>query len=133
VILACLDRFVLGDAEDYPSHLETLVHFFVTARVLREEVLLGVRTDDRLVACALVSDPAGEPSPALADVRAATRDRLGDEARGRYEAFGTATQGFELEEPHLHERRHRGSVGHDGAPAPAAAKVRKRRTESGET
>lgn len=42
-------RFVLGpDSRRYENQLQTLVHFFVMARVLRGEVLLGIESDDGL-------------------------------------------------------------------------------------
>jgi GNAT superfamily N-acetyltransferase len=96
-------RHVLGPEGDYSSRLERLVTFFVMARVLREEVLLGVRRPGGLIAAALVSYPVARPSPpALATLRDRTWAELGTETRVRYEAFGEATAGFEVEAPHIH-------------------------------
>jgi GNAT superfamily N-acetyltransferase len=96
-------RFVLGPEGDYDERLETLVTFFVMARVLRNEVLLGVRTADGLNAAALVSDRGGEESPPeLGEVREETWAHLGADARLRYETFGMVTAGFEIEAPHIH-------------------------------
>lgn len=95
-------RFVLGSAEGYPSRLDTLVRFFVEARLLREEVLLGVRELGGLGAAALVSHSrAGRRLPELDALRERTWDELGHAARSRYEAFGAATDRFALDVPHL--------------------------------
>ena len=97
-------RFVLGsETQHYEKKLETLVHFFVMARVLRGEVLLGIGGSGGLSAAALVSRPTGpESPPALGDLREKVWAELGTSARDRYEAFGTATAPFQFEAPHLH-------------------------------
>ncbi len=48
-------RFVLGSSGRFTARLEKLVTFFVRARVLRDEVLLGIRSPRGLDAAALVS------------------------------------------------------------------------------
>lgn len=101
-------RFVLGpdpdpDPVDYDDRLRTLVHLFVMARVFRDEVLLGVRSDDGLIATALVSRPGGPPSPPEFNaLRAEVWSRLGKDAEERYTQFGEACRPFEASEPHLH-------------------------------
>ena len=91
--------FFDGDAVAREDALAALVRFFVTARLLRGEPVLGVRHDARLVAVALVSDPAGGGSPPeLAQEREALWARVGQAARGRYEAYGAAVAPL-LEEP----------------------------------
>lgn len=96
-------RFVLGPEGDYSARLARLVTFFVMARVLREEVMLGVRRPRGLVAGALVSYPHARPRPpALADLRSETWGELGTETQARYELFGEATTDFEVESPHIH-------------------------------
>lgn len=96
-------RFVLGSEKDYPTRLEKLITFFVMARVLRNEVVLGVRAPSGLTATALVSYPGGGPSPpVLGALRAATWATLGNAARSRYEAFGAATSRFAVEPDHIH-------------------------------
>ena len=51
-------RYVLGGhPEDYEGRLSTLIHFFVMARVLRNEELLGTMDGADLAATALVSYP----------------------------------------------------------------------------
>ncbi len=96
-------RFVLGAEGDYRTRLEQLIGFFVMARVLRDEVLLGVRAPRGLRAAGLVSYPRGGPSPPeLGGIREETWARLGDEARSRYELFGAATARFVVESHHIH-------------------------------
>ena len=97
-------RFVLGaDAVDYEQRLKTLVHYFVEARVLRGEVLLGIGQRQRLKGAALVSRPDGPPSPPeLGDLRECVWAELGPSARARYDSFAAACAQFELETPHIH-------------------------------
>lgn len=97
-------RFVLGpDSRRYENRLQTLVHFFVMARVLRGEVLLGIESDEGLSAAALVSRPTGpEAPPELGDLREKVWAELGTSARGRYEAFGAACAPFQVAAPHIH-------------------------------
>ena len=96
-------RFVLGGGEGYEKRLETLVHFFVMARVLRGEVMLGIGDPGTLSAAALVSRPSGSASPPeLADLREKVWAELGTSARSRYEAFGAACAAFDVDVPHIH-------------------------------
>jgi GNAT superfamily N-acetyltransferase len=110
-------RYVVGDSHgDYERRQRTLVHFFVTARVLRDEVILGVMdggagSEDRsgvvgggnLSATALVSypGPGGNPEE-LATLRDGVWSDLGPESRSRYEAFSAACAPFEVNVPHIH-------------------------------
>ena len=97
-------RFVLGpDSAHYEKQLRTLVHFFVMARVLRGELLLGIGADAGLNAAALVSRPDGsEAPPELGYLREKVWAELGTSARGRYEAFGDACSPFQVPVPHIH-------------------------------
>jgi GNAT superfamily N-acetyltransferase len=97
-------RFVLGESPSYESRLRTLTTFFVQARVVRGEWLLGIPdTDaDGLRAAATVTKPSRESPPAVAELREQTWASLGPESRERYEAFGRASAPFEVAEPHLH-------------------------------
>lgn len=94
--------FVLGhDNARYDAQLRTLIDFFVAARRLRGEPMLGVGTP--MAATAIVSHVGvGEAPAELATVRDATWAELGDAARLRYEAFGAACAPFVPDEPHLH-------------------------------
>ena len=97
-------RYVIGDGQDdYERRLNTLVHFFVMARVLRNEELLGTMDGKDLAATALVSYPGrGKAPPELMALRDKVWDELGPESRSRYEAFGTACASVEVEVPHIH-------------------------------
>ena len=96
-------RFVLGAQGDYADRLRRIVTFFVMARVLRDEVVFGIRQPGGLAAAALVSYPDGEPgAPALSAVREETWGELGAEARARYEAYGAATVPFAVDAAHIH-------------------------------
>lgn len=97
-------RFVLGATGRYPQRLRALIGFFVAARVLREDAMLGVVDDSGdLAAVALVTLPADHPPPAtLADRREAVWRELGATERARYDAFGRATHQFGIQAPHHH-------------------------------
>ncbi len=97
-------RYVLGSAADYRRRLHTLIGFFVTARVLREDLILGTfDSTQRLAGVALVTLPGDrEPPEALALQREATWHELGSAERARYEAFGAASGRFAIPAPHHH-------------------------------
>jgi GNAT superfamily N-acetyltransferase len=96
-------RHTLGDAGDYDARLATLIRFFVMARVLRDEPLLGVPDGDGLGAAALVSNPANTESPlALGVLREQVWATVGAAARARYEAIGAVWRTFEVPEPSIH-------------------------------
>jgi ribosomal protein S18 acetylase RimI-like enzyme len=96
-------RYVLGREGDYGRRLRTLNDFFVTARFLRNEPVLGIHDrDGKLTGVALVS----YPDRLAPDTLAALRDRLwaglGAAERQRYEALGMASTKFVLPVPHIH-------------------------------
>lgn len=96
-------RYVLGSSRNYDDQLRQLVHFFASARVHRDELMLGIRHEDDWGAVALVSYPGRSEEPAsLAALREATWASLGHEMRARYEAFGGACMPLFSDEPHLH-------------------------------
>lgn len=97
-------RWVVGTSPNaYEARLRTLIGFFVAARAMRDEPLLGIERDDRLVAAATVSFPGRDEEPAGMEVlRRATWRELGADARARYEQCGVAWQSFEVEGPHTH-------------------------------
>lgn len=97
-------RHVLGSSVDYDRRLHSLIGFFVTARLLREEPVLGTyEATGELVAAATVTLPGERSSPpALAARREAIWAELGQDARGRYEAYGAAAGRFTVPEPHHH-------------------------------
>ena len=97
-------RFVLGPIPRYAEQLESLIGFFVSARILREDLLLGVTdASGQLVAAALVTLPGDrEPPMELSRLRESLWRELGEGARARYEAFGVAAGQFVVTAPHHH-------------------------------
>lgn len=94
-------RHVLGPAPF--EALRTLIGFFVSARVLRHEPMLGIRSGPTLVAAALVTPPGTrEAPPALAERREAVWTQLGSKARERYEALGAVWRQFAIPEANYH-------------------------------
>jgi len=95
-------RYVLGSPDDYVERLDRLVTFFVMARAIRGEPILGATGGGGLEAAALVSRPDIASPPALDALRTQVWTELGDEARARYECFGRATARTAVAEPHVH-------------------------------
>jgi GNAT superfamily N-acetyltransferase len=97
-------RWVLAPADtDYEQRLARMIGFFVAARLLRGEPVLGIHHGGSLGAVALLSDPDGPASPpALGIEREAVWSDLGPAARARYEAFGEAFSGLLVTGPHIH-------------------------------
>jgi len=97
-------RWVLKDSrDDYDRRLRRLVRFFVDARLVRGEPLLGVEGAAGIEAVAMVSYPDGPASPPELFVeRDALWKDLGAEARARYEAFGDAFSPLLPAEAHVH-------------------------------
>jgi ribosomal protein S18 acetylase RimI-like enzyme len=95
-------RFVLGDGEERDLRLNALVGFFVMARLLRGEPVLGVYDHAVLNGVALVSFPERPSPPELASFRESVWHGLGPAARERYEAFGRACEPFDPGAPHIH-------------------------------
>ena len=56
-------RWVLGSPSDYPARLHELMTVYVMARVLRDEVMIGVPGPTALLAAATVSYPGQRESP----------------------------------------------------------------------
>jgi ribosomal protein S18 acetylase RimI-like enzyme len=96
-------HYVLGSGPDYDARLRTLLGFFVTARHLRAEPVLGVHSGRQLVGVALVTLPGARPSPQELDFhRKALWTGLGSEARARYEAYSAAAGRHEVPPHHHH-------------------------------
>lgn len=110
-------RHVLGPAHDDDARLPILVTLFASGRALRGEPMLGVRgADGRLLAAALVTPRDSMAAPAqLLDLRERTWERLGGDARQRYDAFADACNRIGIGTPHHHlnmigvRRAHQGS------------------------
>ncbi|MGD8277464.1 MAG: GNAT family N-acetyltransferase [Gemmatimonadota bacterium] len=95
-------RYVLGDDADRDLRLNALVGFFVMARLLRGEPVLGVYDHSALNGVALVSYPDRPSPPELDSFRESVWHGLGHAARERYEAFGRACEPFTPGVPHIH-------------------------------
>jgi ribosomal protein S18 acetylase RimI-like enzyme len=96
-------RFVIGEAGGaFRARLRSLVGFFVSARLLRGEPILGIRDGSDLVGAALVAYPWLESPRSVGERRSAVWDEVGPEARARYEAMGRAAARFEPRRPHVH-------------------------------
>jgi ribosomal protein S18 acetylase RimI-like enzyme len=97
-------RFVLGrDRQNYDEDLKILIHFFVIARVLRREILLGIGERNNLHGVALVSFPAQRESPQeLMKLRESVWNRLGAEIKSRYDLLTEAWAAFQVNVPHIH-------------------------------
>jgi len=97
-------RHVLGHGADYATRLEILIGLFVTARVLRQDLVLGILDlQGRLQAAALLTLPGERPPPhELSEYREEVWRRLGADARARYDAFSAAAAPFAPPEPHHH-------------------------------
>jgi GNAT superfamily N-acetyltransferase len=95
-------RYVLGPGDGYDRRLRTLIGFFVSARVFRQEPVLGIYDrDGTLAAAALVTLPGERPVPeALSIHRESMWQELGPAERERYEAYGSACAQFAVEAPH---------------------------------
>jgi GNAT superfamily N-acetyltransferase len=97
-------EYVLGPRPDYAVDLRALVEFFVMARFVRDDLVLGaVGGGDTLAGVATITLPGEKESPGeLTRLRESLWDRLGDDARGRYERFGEACRVFDIEHRHYH-------------------------------
>ena len=97
-------RHVVGeDGDDYDKRLRTLIGFFLAARVLREEPMLAVIDDGRVVAVAILTSPGDRAAPAaLLERREVVWAELGQAARERYEALGHIWQEFTIPDRHYH-------------------------------
>jgi ribosomal protein S18 acetylase RimI-like enzyme len=97
-------KYVLGEKEDYDTRLRKAVTFFVTARALSKEPLLGIyNSDNKLVAAATVTLPGEIPSPPeLFKLRDELWVEIGSEEKARYENYGNAASSLLPKEPHHH-------------------------------
>lgn len=96
--------FVVGaDTPDYEQRLSALTRFFVEARRLRGEPILGIPSRSGFGAVALVSYPEGPASPAEVGIlREELWSKLGPLSRARYEAFGRTCAPLLADVPRIH-------------------------------
>lgn len=97
-------KYVLGEKEDYNTRLHKAVSFFVSARALRKEPILGIRNNEnKLVAAATVTLPGDITSPPeLFKLRDELWAEIGSEEKARYENYGNVASGLLPKEPHHH-------------------------------
>jgi len=97
-------HYVLGDKDDYDNRLRKLVSFFVGARALRKEPMLGVyNTENRLIAAAIVTLPGDIPQPEELKIRREILwTELGSAEQVRYENYGKSAFSLLPPEPHHH-------------------------------
>jgi ribosomal protein S18 acetylase RimI-like enzyme len=97
-------KYVLGERKDYDTRLHKAVTFFVFARALRKEPLLGIyNSENKLVAVATVTLPGDIPNPEeLVKRRDVLWQELGEETKIRYENYGKAASALLPAEPHHH-------------------------------
>ncbi len=97
-------KYVLGEKQDYDTRLHKAVTFFVSARALRKEPLLGIyNSDNKLVAAATVTLPGEIPSPPeLYKLRDKLWEEIGAEEKTRYEKYGSVASTLLPKEPHHH-------------------------------
>lgn len=97
--------YVIGTAgEAYGSRLREMMDFFVAARFLKNDLVLGVATEEGEIAgVATITLPVGGDAPQeLLERRDALWQHLGEEAVVRYAAMGDAFEGFVMDFPHFH-------------------------------
>lgn len=96
-------KYVLGNTSNYEAKYRKLIHFFVLNRVLKNEYMFGINDQGELKAVATVSVPYKIIEvPELELAREKIWQELGNEARSRYEQFGTICSQFDVESPHIH-------------------------------
>ena len=97
-------KYVLAEKEDSDNRLRKMVTFFVSARALRKDPLLGFyNSDNKLIASAAVTLPGDIPSPPdLLKLRDELWTELGSEEKVRYEKYGRVAYGLLPKEPHHH-------------------------------
>jgi GNAT superfamily N-acetyltransferase len=97
-------EYVLGNEGNYDNRLRKLVGFFVGARALRKEPMLGIyNSKNKLVAAAVVTLPGDIPQPEeLLRRREILWSELGSTAKVRYGNYGKTAFSLLPQEPHHH-------------------------------
>ncbi len=96
--------YVLGNKYNYNERLYKLVGFFVAARVLRNEPMVGIYSEKNiLAAAAIVTLPGDTPAPyKLIKHRKKLWQQLGIEEQKRYKNYGDVASSLMPKEPHHH-------------------------------
>ena len=96
-------RYVLENVQDYERRLHTLIHFFVMARIFRNETAFGVKDHTGLIAVATTSNPAlSLKIQQLAELKEKTWHILGAKAKERYEKLGRIWAKLDTGVPNIH-------------------------------
>lgn len=96
-------KFVLGETDDYEVKYRKLIRFFVQNRFLKNEYVFGVGAPGNILGVTLISIPyKSSTSPELDALKVKIWDELGDEAKSRYELFGSQCGQFDVDTPQLH-------------------------------
>jgi GNAT superfamily N-acetyltransferase len=94
-------RYVLGGRGNYRERLTVLVGLFVANRMLADDLTLGVLDGSELAGVATIALPDTVPPAELEALREEAWDRLGVDARARYDTFRAAIGGFTVDGPSL--------------------------------
>ena len=96
-------RFVIDSEVNYSHRLRTLINFFVMARIIREEIILGIGHRSNIDGVALISNPNNTMNPQeLKDLRDQVWLELGTQSRSNYQKFSDVCAQFQINVPHIH-------------------------------
>lgn len=97
-------RYVLGEKPDYEKRLQMLIKFFVTARLLRKEPVIGINNQDSLIIAVLtISLPEDIPThEELFKHRNELWKELGEDVKNRYNIYSKVAGSLLPSEPHHH-------------------------------
>ena len=97
-------KYVLGEKQEYDMRLRKAITFFISARALRNEPLLGIyNSENKLIAAAAVTLPGEISTPLeLYKMRDKLWAELGSEEKARYEKYGNVASDLLPKEHHHH-------------------------------
>ena len=96
-------RFVIDSEINYSQRLRILINFFVMARIIREEIILGIGDRSNIDGVALISNPNNSMNPQeLKDLRDQVWLELGTQSRSNYQKFSDVCAQFQINVPHIH-------------------------------
>jgi GNAT superfamily N-acetyltransferase len=96
-------QYVLGDTKQFEKQFRMLINFFVMNRVLKNEIMLGIRDSENLASAAIISIPHRKVEvPELKKLSKEIWEEIGSEAETRYKNFGNACDQFYEDVPQLH-------------------------------
>ena len=96
-------RFVINSEINYPHKLKILINFFVMARIIRKEVIIGIGEQSNMAGVALISNQNNVINPPkLKNLREKVWTELGTQSRSNYQKFSDICAQFQVNVPHLH-------------------------------